>query len=195
MNLKNLKIEKSGRCLNFSKKLTSILVITNIGVFKYHLPNHQCQYFWFSFWFLLTLDQSDVSFLHLVWGIRSLAVLIGSSKGCCWTMPFWFLSSSCFCTPSLNSDAGGSEQLERTLEYGTIHQQPLEGRTSRSRKPPKPGSLCTGSNHSLGVGVVPQPERKRAAWELSMYSASGIHLLPQLSTPNPEPWLVTKDKP
>ncbi|XP_044531659.1 A disintegrin and metalloproteinase with thrombospondin motifs 9 [Gracilinanus agilis] len=47
-------------------------------------------------------------------------------------------SSSCFCSPSLNSDAGGSEQLERTMEYGTIHQQPLKGWTSsRSWKPLK----------------------------------------------------------
>ncbi|KAB0390408.1 hypothetical protein E2I00_014850 [Balaenoptera physalus] len=49
------------------------------------------------------------------------------------------------------SDAGGSEQLERTLEYGTVHQQPLEGWTSRSRKPPKPGVIYMQKQSSFLV--------------------------------------------
>lgn len=81
------------------------------------------------------------------------------------------------CTPSLNSDAGGSEQLERTLEYGTIHQQPLEGRTSRSQKPPKPGSLCTGSESRWGLGVGVEGEVPLARQEFPLCKYQSIQLL------------------
>lgn len=45
--------------------------------------------------------------------------------------------------------------MERTLEYGAIHQQPLEGWTSRSWKPPKQVAFAQGVKIGGGVGEVP----------------------------------------
>lgn len=132
--------------------------------------------------FCLSMTNMAPPCLHPEWRIRSPAVLIGSTKGCCWTVLLWFLSSSCFCTPSLNSDAGGSEQLERTLEYGTIHQQPLEGRTSRSWKPPKPGSPCTGSESRVGLGVVPCAREEGKGLPRSIHSVAVTSLSPSQDT-------------
>lgn len=121
----------------------------------------------------VSLPVTSLTALHPMGWVRSPAVLISSCKGRCWTLPLWFLSSSCFCTPSLNTDAGGSEQLERTLGYGKIHQQPLQGQTSRSRKHPKPGSLCTGKASRWwlwgGRGEVLQGEVPLARAENILY--------------------------
>lgn len=73
----------------------------------------------------------------------------------------WFLSSSCFCTLSLSSEVGGSEQLERTWERGPVNRPPLERWTSRSWKPPDPGSFCTGSENRCGCGRSPSGQRGR----------------------------------
>ena len=94
--------------------------------------------------FLLAGDQSGRPFPHPVWWFSRPAVLIGSFRGCCWTVPLWFFSPSCFCTPSLSSYTGSSEQLQRTLEHGTFHQQPLAAWTSRSETSKIQGALAQG---------------------------------------------------
>lgn len=72
-----------------------------------------------------------------------------------------FLSSSCFCTLSLSSEVGDSEQLERTLECGPVHRPPLERWTSRSWKPLDPGSFCTGSENRCRRRRSPSGRRGR----------------------------------
>lgn len=119
-----VKIDNNRKCLNFSRK--TYLWCNTYGYWGLWVVPSKSPMPTFSF---------PPNFCLPIWqGLPSPRVmnqepssLIGPLKGCCWTMPLWFLSSSCFCTPSLNWDAGGSEQLERTLEYGIVHQQPLEG--------------------------------------------------------------------
>lgn len=149
-----------------------------LGPFCVTVKNHLCQ---LSVFFSgVSLPVTSLAALHPMSWVRSPVVLIGSCKGHCWTLPLWFLSSSCFCTPSLNTDAGGSEQLERTLGYGKIHQQPLQGRTSRSQKHPKPGSLCTGKESRWwwwGGGAAersPSSQSRKYPLRILIQSALGI---------------------
>ena len=135
--------------------------------------------------FLLAGDQSGRSFPHPVWWFRRPAVLIGSFKGCCWTMPTLVFLSQMLQLPFFEFRYRKLRAIGEN--FGTWHISPaaISSMDQQIRNLQNPGSFGTGSRSrwgwekSLWLGII---------WPMQIPVHSASEISPQ------KHWLVIRGK-